>query len=507
VKNKGKNIDVIIQAGGRGSRLRHYTWNKPKCLVSHNGKPLIYHLFDYLIDANFHIIADYQVNKIKKYFLISPPKINYKIYNAKETGTCSGIKDVIKNVDKKNKIILVWSDLIIKDLPNIQKTPAIITTSSFMCRWSVQKNKIKEIASQKKGIPGIFYFKNKKSLNKIPTKGEFVKWYSNNFNKFYSLQVNSLKELGDFTTLESSYNKLGYGRYFNKILIKKDKVIKKSIDKEFSHLITNEQKWYKEINKLNFKNIPKIYSINPYQMEKINGDHLFEMRDLNAKKFLKIIENVIFTLDKLHNKKEIESNALDIKKIYIEKTLDRLKTISKIIPNFSSAETLTINGLKCINYLHKKHKKKFYDLEKYLFNSKFNPIHGDPTASNILIQKNLKPIFFDPRGYFANEASIFGDKFYDISKFYYSVIGNYDLFNRRKFKLYVDSNNIEIMMDNFYPEGAEQIFKERFKSDFHKIKIIHALIWFSLSGYVKDDIDSILASFYNGLYWLNKAFK
>jgi hypothetical protein len=24
---------------------------------------------------------------------------------------------------------------------------------------------------------------------------------------------------------------------------------------------------------------------------------------------------------------------------------------------------------------------------------------------------------------------------------------------------------------------------------------------------VKDDIDSILASFYNGLYWLNKAFK
>ena len=63
------------------------------------------------------------------------------------------------------------------------------------------------------------------------------------------------------------------------------------------------------------------------------------------------------------------------------------------------------------------------------------------------------------------------------------------------------------MMDNFYPEGAEQIFKERFKSDFHKIEIIHALIWFSLSGYVKDDIDSILASFYNGLYWLNKAFK
>ena len=43
---KGKNIEVIVQAGGRGSRLRHFTWNKPKCLVSYNGKPVIYHLFD-----------------------------------------------------------------------------------------------------------------------------------------------------------------------------------------------------------------------------------------------------------------------------------------------------------------------------------------------------------------------------------------------------------------------------------------------------------------------------
>ena len=48
----GKNIEVIVQAGGRGSRLRHFTWNKPKCLVSYNGKPVIYHLFDYLNKAN-----------------------------------------------------------------------------------------------------------------------------------------------------------------------------------------------------------------------------------------------------------------------------------------------------------------------------------------------------------------------------------------------------------------------------------------------------------------------
>ena len=141
---KGKNIEVIVQAGGRGSRLRHFTWNKPKCLVSYNGKPVIYHLFDYLSNANFHIIADYQINKIKKYFTISPPNIDYTIYNTKEIGTCSGIKDVIKKINKNKEIILIWSDLIITNLPKIRKTPTIITTSSFMCRWSVQKNIIKK---------------------------------------------------------------------------------------------------------------------------------------------------------------------------------------------------------------------------------------------------------------------------------------------------------------------------------------------------------------------------
>ena len=47
---------------------------------------------------------------------------------------------------------------------------------------------------------------------------------------------------------------------------------------------------------------------------------------------------------------------------------------------------------------------------------------------------------------------------YDISKIYYSVIGNYDLFNRRKFKLYVDNCNIEILMDNIYTKNIGDIF-------------------------------------------------
>ena len=31
------------------------------------------------------------------------------------------------------------------------------------------------------------------------------------------------------------------------------------------------------------------------------------------------------------------------------------------------------------------------------------------------------------------------------------------------------------------------------------------LIWLALSGYVKDDIDSVIGSFYLGLYWLESG--
>ena len=96
-----------------------------------------------------------------------------------------------------------------------------------MCRWSINNKNIREIPSQKNGIPGIFYFKNKNILNRLPKSGEFVRWYSNNIKKFNYINIENLKELGDFSTLENSYNKIGYGRFFNKIDINKKFVTKK----------------------------------------------------------------------------------------------------------------------------------------------------------------------------------------------------------------------------------------------------------------------------------------
>ena len=82
------------------------------------------------------------------------------------------------------------------------------------------------------------------------------------------------------------------------------------------------------------------------------------------------------------------------------------------------------------------------------------------------------------------------------------------MFNRRKFKLHMDRETVEILQEpTGFTEAAEIIFTEHFAKDIAKIKILHGLIWLSLSGYAKDDIDSVIGSFYNGLYYLEEGMK
>ena len=51
---------IVVQAGGRGSRLGYLTDNRPKCLVPVENKPMLFHLFDRYIDKKFIIIGDYK---------------------------------------------------------------------------------------------------------------------------------------------------------------------------------------------------------------------------------------------------------------------------------------------------------------------------------------------------------------------------------------------------------------------------------------------------------------
>ena len=215
----------------------------------------------------------------------------------------------------------------------------------------------------------------------------------------------------------------------------------------------------------------------------------------------KVLIQIITSLKELHKFKRINANQNDIKMEYLNKTLDRVNRVSKFIPYFKNP-SIRINGLNCKNYFYKSNINDLKKLIENLYNiNHFHYIHGDPTFSNIIVDKNIK--FIDPRGYFGN-STIFGDARYDYSKLYYSLSGKYDNFNNKKFILKNFGNDIEFYILDNGCKNYLNIFNEIVNKELFDIKIIHGLIWLSLTSYSLDDYDAMLSAFYNGTFILNQ---
>jgi hypothetical protein len=435
---------------------------------------------------------------------VNPPSVEYSITQTFEKGTASGIAEVLVTIPTDAELIITWSDLIIGELPIMPLTnlPVVITTNAFTCRWTQSDSGELKEQPGPNGIPGIFYVNRAEYFPEPPNSGEFVKWFSKNISTFETVLCNDLEELGDFSTIELQNDRAGFSRFFNEVILKTDTVTKRAIDENYSHLITKEQEWYKDVSNLGFRRIPKIISPDPYVMERINGNHAYQIDDLTEREKRAVLADYLDSLTSLHDLGSKPAVEQDVKDTYITKTLDRVNSVSSIIPNFDQ-KSLTVNGLKCKNIFH--NPEIFDQIFKIINPVSFTPIHGDPTFSNSLIDNNLRAWFIDPRGYFA-KPGVWGDPLYDFAKVYYSAVGGYDMFNRRKFKLHVDSETIEIIAEEpKFKQAGKQVFQEFFKDDIAKIEIIHGLIWLSLSGYAKDDIDSVIGSFYYGLYWLEQG--
>jgi GTP:adenosylcobinamide-phosphate guanylyltransferase len=500
---------IIIQAGGRGSRLRHHTWNKPKCLVSVRGKPLLYHLFDRFPTAKFLIIGDYAFEQLEKYLEMNRPAVAYNLIKARDYGTAGGLNEALNNVPLSANFMLIWSDLIVSELPKqIKKElPVVFTTSAFTCRWTVNTTgAMVEEPSGTCGIPGMFYFPDKSSLSGLPDGGEFVKWLSKNLEEFITIDCPKLEELGDFLSIERENDIAGFSRFFNKVEILKDSVIKSAIDKDYEKLIEGEKAWYRAASELGFRRIPQVISEEPFTLERINGEHLFKITDLTKREQRAVFADYIDTLLSLHDKATAQTDLRDVEDVYIKKTISRVESVSSIIPGFDR-DTITINGRKCRNIFAEKYRHLIDDVMEHITPRNFTPIHGDPTFSNTLVDDKLRTWFIDPRGYFAKKG-ILGDPNYDFAKVYYSAVGGYDSFNRRKFKLHIDLETVEVLYEEpTFSASAQEVFASYFSASLPKIEILHSLIWLALSGYAKDDIDSVIGSFYLGLYWFEHGSK
>lgn len=507
--NEKQKLHIIVQAGGRGSRLRHHTWNKPKCLVSINGKPILYHIFDSFDNASFYVVGDYKFEELANYLDVNTPNAPVELIQASGKGTLSGIKQALESIPDDEAFVIVWSDLYLKKHVNFDATetkPVMGLTSDFICRWVYDsKEGLIEQPRDTDGVAGLFWFPNKASLKDIPSEGEFVKWYSKNIKSFSCKRITNLEELGDFCTIEEKNSQPAFCRFFNSVEFEGDKVVKKVIDDDYKKVHENEIAWYEAASTLGFKKIPKVHSTSPLVLDRIYGQHPYQINDFSRCERETLIRDVLKTLDDLHSLGKQKGVHSECKDVYLNKAISRLNEVRKIIPMFNK-DSLTINGLKCKNYFSERYLPELeHIVSENLCTDVFNPIHGDPTFSNMIYSDNREVYLIDPRGSFM-KPGIFGDRFYDYAKVYYSTFGGYDFFNRKKFKLYLDLDISEVLMENSaFKTEADEIFTEKFGKNMYKIKLIHALIWVALTGYAKDDFDSSIASFHLGLFHLNEA--
>lgn len=489
---------IIVQAGGKGTRLGYLTKNKPKALVTIDNLPMIFHLFRKYSDKKFIIIADYHKQVLREY-LSSFAQVQYQVVDANGTGTCAGIKQALSLIPPDKAFMLIWSDLILPErfeLPENTDTQDYIGISkTFPCRWSYENGTFAEKRSLEYGVAGFFLFTDKSKLSQIPENGELVRWMQERKLTFQELSLAGTREFG----ILEEYNKLVQEkcRPFNRITIKGDKLIKEAIDQQGQKLAERECAWYEKAKENKIPILPYIYSTNPLEMEYIKGNNIYECQ-LSYENKKQILGKLVSALHQLHQSDSIVSDSFSMKEAYYHKTMERLKKIEDLVP-FARERCIRVNGKECRNiYFYKRELEK--KLEQ-LTCERFHFIHGDCTFSNLMLRQDGTPVLIDPRGYFGF-TECYGDIRYDWAKLYYSIAGNYDQFNLKNFRLEIGEKEVSLQIDSNYWEDMEHDFFEMTGADEYEIKLLHAVIWLSLTTYAWQDYDSICGAFYNGLYYL-----
>lgn len=500
---------IIVQAGGKGTRLGYLTKNRPKALVPVENLPMLFHLFHRFPHKRFLIIGDYKKEVLREYLSVFAD-VKYQVIEAAGTGTCSGIRQAISHIPSGKPFMLVWSDLILPKnlrLPEEYETGEnkageneayrdyIGISGTFPCRWSYKNGKFAEESSSEHGVAGFFLFSDKKKIEDIPVSGELVRWMQEKEMGFQEISLAGTREFG----LLEEYEKLGQEkcRPFNRITIDGDMLVKEPVDAQGEKLAVRECAWYEKARQLHIRELPRIYGTSPLKMEYIRGKNIYECRISHEEK-KRILKSLIKALHQLHESSQIPADSFSVKEAYFNKTMDRLAKIEDLVP-FGREKRIRINGKECKNvFFYKRELEK--KLEQITCES-FSFIHGDCTFSNLMLREDGSPVLIDPRGYFGF-TELYGDVRYDWAKLYYSIVGNYDRFNLKDFRLDIGEKEVSLQITSNEWEDMEDDFFELTGADRYEIRLLHAVIWLSLTTYAWQDYDSVCGAFYNGLYYL-----
>lgn len=495
---------IIVQAGGKGTRMQQLTANKPKALVPVNNLPMIFHLFRKFPDKKFIVIGDYKYDVLQKYLISFGGGYDITLVCATgKSGTCAGLAQALTHIPEHERFMLIWCDLVLPDdyAPPQTEENVIGISKDFPCRWKYENGEFAEERSIGHGVAGHFIFKDKTYLVDVPEEGELVRWMQAKGMRFAEQPLYKTHEYG----LYSEWEKMPKMRCrpFNSLHIEGDRLYKTSIDEQGKMLAKREVAWYKKLQGRHFENIPEIYSYDPLCMELIDGKNIYEYTYISEQEKKKILGQIIGCLRDVHKLEEVPTDRDSYYEAYLGKTYDRLKKVRDLVP-FAKDPTVTVNGRVCRNIFS--HQAEVESLVMQYMPMTFKLIHGDCTFSNTMLRSDGTPVLIDPRGYFGT-TEFFGDAAYDWVKLYYSLFSNYDQFNLKRFSLAIGEKEVALKIASNGWECMEDEFFRLLDGEVsaRQMKLLLAIVWLSLTTYAWEDYDSICGAFYNGLYYLEEA--
>lgn len=136
-----KVTQALILAGGKGLRLRPYTYEMPKCLLPVSGKPVLEHVIEILRESEIRdlvISLGYLGEKIKEYFGDGSRfgvKIRYIHQGNSEKGTAQPVRQAKKMFHENKPFILYYGDVLaeidLKDIITFHITNAGFATMAL----------------------------------------------------------------------------------------------------------------------------------------------------------------------------------------------------------------------------------------------------------------------------------------------------------------------------------------------------------------------------------------
>lgn len=494
---------AVIQAGGMGTRMGRHTRNKPKCLVPHMGRTILENSLAHLVGYKVYVVVDHLADLVESYLKEVLKRDEVAVFRAPEKSTTSGIPE-ISAMHPDSELLVVWSDLFLRSDPDLRASDGVVVgvTDEFECRWSVDGDSLVRVPSRKNGVMGLFGFPGYESVRQFDASLSLV---GGNLARlsipFATKRVDGVVEIGSESEYDEMVRRSSKSRFFNSVEIKEDHVEKRCVDDAFAHLIADEKRWYSFVGpRVNF--VPEVISEEPFRIRRVIGDSP-HMLDLSLRDKETVLYRMCDNLSWLHSLGSSPSVVGDYEDVYVSKTTGRVSSVSAVIPFFDE-RSIEINGLPCSN--------PFRDVGRFeseirgLFGEEYRVVHGDATLSNTVVGPGLKPYLIDPRGRFGSTA-IYGDPGYDWAKLYYSVAGNYDSVNSKRTEVRLGTAGVEIDASSNGYESLAYMVVEASGVEADVLGRLHALIWLSLTGYVKEDIDSIMYAFYKGVLLWNYPLK